>query len=248
MNEIIDEYFNKIGKKFTKNLNIILPAILKCGTSNTAIIASEMSNFTKKDFNTNDRKLSRFLQDKDFQIDDKFWRCHFNLIFDFFDRHKIFKKDDIISINIDFTSSKKNFLILSASILINEKAISLYFSMRNYPSKVYKMSQIKMEEAFIKSLKHLLPKKFNYCIVADRGFGNDRFASLCEENGFNYVLRMMQNIRFKKMKKLNFYVILSAKMKLLRHLYLIGKKVEILLFIRKIIQHGFCYTKLKKIQ
>ena len=32
-----------------------------------------------------------------------------------------------------------------------------------------------MESAFIKVLKHVLFKKFNYVIVADKGFGSDRF-------------------------------------------------------------------------
>lgn len=201
MKEIVDKYFDKIGSKFCKNMNLILPAILKSGSSNTSVIASEMAHFTKKDFRTNDRKLYRFLQDKNFQINDKFWRCHINLIFDFFKNKKIFKKHDIIPINIDITNSKKNFLILSASILINNKAVSLYFSLRKYPSKTYKMSQNKMEEAFIKSLKHLLPKKYKYILIADRAFGNLRFSTLCEKNGFKYVLRMRENIQVIKDEK-----------------------------------------------
>ena len=54
-----------------------------------------------------------------------------------------------------------------------------------------------MEYSFIKALKHLLPKKYNYTIVADRGFGNQRFAKLCQENGFDFVLRLRENLRIK---------------------------------------------------
>ena len=66
----------------------------------------------------------------------------------------------------------------------------LYFTMRNYPKCKNSVNQKKMEEAFIKGLRHILSKKYGYIIVADRGFGNVRFAELCEKNGFDYVIRM----------------------------------------------------------
>ena len=99
---------------------------------------------------------------------------------------------------LDFTSSTDNFVILSASIPFQGRAIPLYFSMRNYPKKKNSMNQKKMEEAFIKELKHLLSNRYNYVIVADRGFGNARFASLCESNGFSYILRTKDNVRVLK--------------------------------------------------
>ena len=52
----------------------------------------------------------------------------------------------------------------------------------------------KMESAFLKGLHHILSKKFTYIVVADRGFGNQRFASECIKNGFHYVLRMNNNL------------------------------------------------------
>ncbi len=57
------------------------------------------------------------------------------------------------------------------------------------------MSQIKMEEAFIKGLRHVLSKKYSYVIVADRGFGNNRFANLCKENNFDSNLAKNGKIR-----------------------------------------------------
>jgi hypothetical protein len=112
-----------------------------------------------------------------------------------------------IAINVDFTSSTDDFSILSASIPFQGRAIPLYFSMRNYPNKKNSHNQKKMEEAFIKELSHLLSNKYSYVIVADRGFGNGRFASLCESNGFSYILRTKDNLRiledrFSDMKKL----------------------------------------------
>jgi transposase len=38
--------------------------------------------------------------------------------------------------------------------------------------------------------------------VADRGFGNQRFAKLCRENGFDFVLRIHENLRIERQKKI----------------------------------------------
>ena len=58
-----------------------------------------------------------------------------------------------------------------------------------------------MESSFIKALRHLLPKKYEYTIVADREFCNQRFAKLCEENGFGFVLRINENLKIEKKGK-----------------------------------------------
>ena len=144
-------------------------------------------------------------------MDDSFFRGHVNLIFDLLaetypkqvsqagipSRGEI-KKDEAIQINVDFTSSEDNFIILTASISLVGKAVTVYFSVRKYPKRSGQMSQTKMEEAFIKGLSHLLSRKYRYIIVADRGFGNIRFANLCESNGFNFVLRVKPELIIKE--------------------------------------------------
>ena len=57
-----------------------------------------------------------------------------------------------------------------------------------------------MEKAFIKGLRHVLSKKFQYRIVADRGFGNRRFFNLCQENNFEFVVRINSNLRVKDLE------------------------------------------------
>ena len=82
LNGIINKYFLKNGNIFCNSLSLIIPAILRCGKANTALIAKEMSRFNGQDFHTNDMHLYRFLQSEDFQIDDSFWRMHIKLLFD----------------------------------------------------------------------------------------------------------------------------------------------------------------------
>ena len=51
-----------------------------------------------------------------------------------------------------------------------------------------------MEKAFLKALKHCLSSKYHYVIVADRGFGNERFIQYCEDCGFEYLIRLQPNM------------------------------------------------------
>ena len=197
MQEIFHKYFTKSGGSFCNNLSLIIPAILRCGKANTALIAKEMSKANGLDFHSNDIHLSRFLQLDKFQIDDSFWRQHIKMIFDFMKESDMISSNELIPINVDFTSNEDNFLILSASVNINDKAVMLYFSSRLYYHKKYSIDQKKMEEAFIKALRHILSKQYKYIIVADRGFGNKRFANLCKENNFEYILRMTSNFNIK---------------------------------------------------
>jgi hypothetical protein len=62
--------------------------------------------------------------------------------------------------------------------------------MRRYPKRKNRMSLRKMEAAFLKELKHLLPKAYAYAIVGDRGFGSVRIMKACEALGFSYILRL----------------------------------------------------------
>lgn len=119
---------------------------------------------------------------------------HTNMIFDLMMEQGLTKIGEKIYIQVDFTSYEDNFLILSASIIVNNRAVPLYFTMRNYPRKKNKYNHKKMELAFIKGLKHVLSSRFQYVIVADRGFGNKRFLEVCEDNDFEYLIRIMPNL------------------------------------------------------
>ena len=201
MQELVSNYFAKSGKVLVKRLSDITSAIMQCGSANTSLISRQLSKINGNSFKTNDMAIYRLLHNKNFQIDDSFFRQHVNLIFDLLEQRQVIKKGSQIQINVDFTSHEDNFLILSASVILNDKAITLYFSMRKYPKKKNQISQIKMEQAFVKGLRHILSKKYSYVIVADRGFGNDRFATLCTENNFDYVLRLNSNLSLKRNNK-----------------------------------------------
>jgi len=194
MLHILKNYFSPISDHLTSHLINFVNALIRCGRPNTYDMIRLLSSLNKKSFKTNEMALYRFLKDKKFQVNDSFWRCHINMIFDALKSNNLIKKDDLIQINVDYTTHEDHFLILSASVLLEDKAITIFFSSRLYPKKKGMMSCMKMEKAFIKGLKHLLSKQYRYLIVADRGFGNQRFANLCKENDFEYVLRIRENL------------------------------------------------------
>jgi hypothetical protein len=189
--EIIKKNFRKYKDKFGERLSRVVKGMIKGGKANTNKIAEEIARADNIKVDSAWMFVHRLLSDKLFQIDDKFWRCHFKTIFCLLTENKMIKSGGNIQINVDFTTIKDNFLILVASVNIaGEKDVLLYFSSRSYPKKPGRMDQKKMELAFFKELKHLLPKKYTYTIVADRGFGNIRTIETCQKCGFNFVLRI----------------------------------------------------------
>jgi len=117
------------------------------------------------------------------------------MVFDLLSEQQLITDGQKVYIQVDFTSNEDYFLILSASVIVNNRSVPLYFTMRNYPKRKYQYDHKKMEMAFLKGLKHALSKKYSYVIVADRGFGNERFISLCQEIGFEYLIRITPNLK-----------------------------------------------------
>ena len=195
---ILTELYCSILKCTTlKNLIDVAEAIIRSGSAITSTIARDMGLRNKKTFSANIKSISRLLNDGNFQVDDSFFRKLIKIIFHSMNKENLLKKGDNLQINVDFTSSTDDFLILVASVKFHDRAIPLYFSTRIYAKRKDQYNQIKMEKAFINELRHLLPKKYTYTIVADRGFGNLRFAEYCESAGFSFVLRLNDNLNVK---------------------------------------------------
>ncbi len=193
--ETLKVNFGKINQVIANNVLRAVEAMVLCSSSNTSKIARELSRIYGTSFKTNDVWLYRLLEHQNFQIDDNFWRCYIKTIFKILqEQGEIGNQNDKILINIDFTSDRDDFLILCASITLGDNAIPLYFSMRNYPRRKNQYDHKKMEIAFIKALRHILSDKYQYILVADRGFGNDRFIKYCTDNGFDVMIRIEPNM------------------------------------------------------
>lgn len=136
-------------------------------------------------------------------VDDGLWRCYLKIIFAILAESSYVKTNEKIFIQVDYTTLKDDFLILYASIVLNGKAIPIYFTKRRYPKKKNQLSLLKMECAFLKGLKHILSKKYQYVIVADRGFGTNNFTQHCIENDFDFIVRIKENLNIEHNKYSN---------------------------------------------
>lgn len=161
-----------------------------------------MSAVNNQSFKTKEKRGNRLLQDKNFQIDDSMFRKYIKILFKALRERNMIREGEIIQIKVDCTTKNDDFLILMSSIKFGSRAVPLYFSMRLYPKRKNQSDQKKMESSYIKALRHLLPKIYKYTIVADRGFGNQRFAKLCEDNGFDFVLRINENLKIERNGKI----------------------------------------------
>lgn len=190
--DIISSYFPKEYKKIRENIALCTYGILRSEVVNTAEIARHLHEINGLNFKANDMKVYRLLQSKNFQVSDRLWRGHIAYLFDLL-KNSGLKKNDLIQINVDYTTDRDDFLILCASIQFREQSVPLYFSLRKYPRRAGMMDQKKMEVAFFKALRHLLPDSYQYMVVADRGFGNQRILEILENLQFEYVLRLTDN-------------------------------------------------------
>jgi hypothetical protein len=189
--------FRNFRKTAGDNLALVVVSIFDANSFSTHQIATSLAKITNKTFHNGENRLSNFLSTKTFEVGDKAFRNLVNLVFELLDKRGFFEGLTHLPINVDFTSHTDRFLILSASIPFFGRALPIYFSIRNYPKYSDQFSQIKMEQAFFLRLKHILPKKYRYILVMDRGFGNPRILSLMNKFDFDYVIRFKDNTKIK---------------------------------------------------
>jgi hypothetical protein len=189
--------FCNFRKTVAKNLSLIVVASIDCNSFSTHKIATSVAKITDTAFHNGENRVANFLKTDTFEVGDKAFRNMINLVFDLLRKRGFLEGLKYIPINVDFTSERNNFLILSASIPFFGRALPIFFSIRNYPKTKNQFSQKKMEAAFFLRLRHLLPKKFEYIIVMDRGFGNLRILDLMDRFNFNYVVRFKENTKIK---------------------------------------------------
>lgn len=193
----LEKRFCNFQKNFATNFALVSLAILDSSSFSTHQIAASMSKILGINFHSSENRLSRFLSAKNLEIGDKAFRNLINLVFELLEKRSFLYGVEYIPINVDFTSERDNFLILSASIPFFGRSLPIFFTMRDYPKKKNQFSQKKMEQAFFLRLRHLLPKKYKYVIVADRGFGNYRIMKILDKLGFDFLIRVKENLKMK---------------------------------------------------
>lgn len=206
--DYVSHFFDKRGKDFVKSFSTIILGMMHSCSCSTWAVASSIAMLFDKSFKAGERQISYLFANNNFKVDDQLWRCYLQMIFAILSESSYIKTTEKIFIQIDHTTIKDDFLIMYASIVFNGKSLPIYFTKRSYPKRKNQMSRLKMERAFINGLRHCLSKKYQYVIVADRGFGTDNFTQACIENGFDFIVRLKENlnidhVRYNNLKHIN---------------------------------------------
>jgi len=193
----LENIFSHLRKTARENLSLVITALVQSESCQTPSIINKMSQMLGTNYKANEMKLQRFLSSDEFRVDEVLWREHVKMVMKLLQERNYIKQGSQIAINVDFTTKKDKFLILSAGISFEGRAIPIYFSLRRYPKKKNQIDQVLMETAFLRELSKLLPhENYSYTIVADRGFGNVRFMKDCLDFKFNYIVRTTENKKF----------------------------------------------------
>ncbi len=190
----IDHFFSNEGRDFVKSFSTIVAGMMHSCSCSTGEISASISYLFDKSFSSADKQIRYFLNNDKIVLDDKLWRSYIKLIFAFLSEGNYINTNKRIFIQIDHTTIRDDFLILYASIVFRGKAVPIYFTKRKYPNKKNNLSILKMNQAFIRGLRHILSNRYQYVIVGDAAFGTDNITSFCEESGFEFIFRMRGNI------------------------------------------------------
>ena len=70
MYDLLSNYFSGYGNVFLRNLSYVTSGMMRAGRASVWAIAWELNHETKQTFKANEKRVNRYLQDEDFQIND----------------------------------------------------------------------------------------------------------------------------------------------------------------------------------
>ena len=136
------------------------------------------------DVKQNHKRLVYFLDN--FKLTKNFWKSYIKFLF-CLPYFKLLKRK-VITILLDTTTLKDDFWILAATVSFMGRSIPIYLKIWRDPNRSYDFWG--RVEGFLEELKELLPKRFQYVIIADRGFQGKRLVDICLRMDWRYIIRI----------------------------------------------------------
>ena len=136
------------------------------------------------DVKQNHKRLVYFLDN--FELTKNFWKSYIKFLF-CLPYFKLLKRK-VITILLDTTTLKDDFWILAATVSFMGRSIPIYLKIWRDPNRSYDFWG--RVEGFLEELKELLPKRFQYVIIADRGFQGKRLVDICLRMDWRYIIRI----------------------------------------------------------
>jgi hypothetical protein len=101
------------------------------------------------------------------------------------------KRKERLLVSFDWTEFRRSHTLMAAACIEGRSVPLLWAS---YPRWKLLRSQNSLEEGLLRLLRTLIPESVRVVILADRGFGRAEWAAVCQELGFEYVVRIKPNV------------------------------------------------------
>jgi hypothetical protein len=180
--KLIRKPFAHLNLPVQKNLAELIVALFH----NNSFTLREISNHLNGESNVK-HKLKRLIYFLDsLEINTAFWLSYVKTIFCL--PYFRLKSRKHITILIDATTLKEHVWILAASISYQGRSIPIFLKTWRGVNEPYNYwSRV---ETFLFELKGLLPKKYKYVLIADRGFQGIKMYEIIKKISWDYVIRI----------------------------------------------------------
>ena len=138
------------------------------------------------------KRLQNFLDG--IQLDRQFWHSFIQTLF-CLPYMKLHSRNKV-TLLIDATTLREDYWILAVSISYRGRSIPVYLKIWEGVNTSYDYWD--RVEGFMRELKELLPEKFSYEIIGDRGFQGASMFKLCNRLGWDQVIRINGSYKMKK--------------------------------------------------
>lgn len=181
---IIKLSFTNLSRPQQKNLSDVIVALF----SNTSFSLREIASKLPGESNVK-HKLKRLIYFLDtLKIDKKFFKSYIKTLFAL--PNFRFRRRDYITILLDATTLRDDFLILSASISYKGRAVPVYIKIWKGVNESYDFKE--RVGTFVKEMAKLLPKH-KYELIGDRGFQGHDMVGIFKASGWEYVIRLSKS-------------------------------------------------------
>ena len=176
--------FGEMRKTRRQNLASVVFGVLSSGKASIAAAARAQGN--GKAYATNRQRLRRFLKEKNITLS-QIGGVLVRLVI------VRFPKTQLISVILDTTSLVEDEVqCLTAAVAWKGRALPIAAFL--YKRDQLPFSQNQHEERFIRWLVAQIPKGYQICLVADRGFGRVDLIQVCQQLHLRYVIRVKDQV------------------------------------------------------
>lgn len=186
---IIKRTFSYLSLPQQKSLSYVISALFNTPSFTLYNIASHLPIDSANKHKH--KHLVRFLDN--LEIDTNFWKSYITTIFCL--PYLKIRRRKFITLLLDATTLKDDIWILSANISYEGRSIPIYMEMWEGVNVPY--NYWKRVIGFVKNMRVLLPDKYSYMIVADRGFQGTILPKTLKKLKIDYIIRINDSYHIK---------------------------------------------------